>query len=376
MAAIDSKVAEPCPSEYDDDDVPPQYEEFETAISEAGTWRYSRVSNSETLCDTSSSLVRYSRISMADSLHDPSRAQGRYSRMSVADSLNDPSGSHGRYDRRPTSDSLHDPSGSHGRGSLPKFDEASGPPAPYFAHIGTSYDTSSTKVQHSLPGFDKASHDLIPYYDHIEPDGAVLDYLGPRVERSVSAPSDSGDSNREQMYKEFLGRVPAPINNTSSAFKEAAKSLAFGFGEGFSGIVTAPIKGAAREGVVGFGKGVVRGSLGVVVKPTTGALVFAHCSIKGICSAVAKKPSPTLTLTPPEHAQPVIDGHPMSRPVSRESDRSTITAREHPISRSKSQEFDRKHIYAKEYQMSRPTSRDSDRNTFTAKDYSKSSTLR
>lgn len=43
-----------------------------------------------------------------------------------------------------------------------------------------------------------------------------------------------------------------------------------GFLTGFTGIVVDPAKGAAKDGAVGFAKGFVTGTLGVLFKPGAG----------------------------------------------------------------------------------------------------------
>lgn len=183
-------------------------------------------------------------------------------------------------------------------------------------------DTSGTSMKDNFPGSDVARNTFVAHFEHIDHEEPLLRSLVPRAENSVSAPIVSGNFGRAHVYKHLPGRVPAPINNTSSAFREAAKSLAYGFGEGFTGIVTAPAKGAAQEGIIGFGKGIVKGSLGVVVKPTTGALVFAHCSIKGICSAVGKTSNNAPTIS--EYAEPVIEGF----STTQEADLDTLAGEE------------------------------------------------
>ena len=45
------------------------------------------------------------------------------------------------------------------------------------------------------------------------------------------------------------------------------KSLGKGFFDGFTGIVTDPIRGAADDGAVGFAKGFVTGTLGILSSP-------------------------------------------------------------------------------------------------------------
>jgi len=71
--------------------------------------------------------------------------------------------------------------------------------------------------------------------------------------------------------------------------KHLGEGLLFGFrdlfkgiGEGVTGIVTQPVKGAMQEGVGGFFKGLGRGVVGVVAKPTVGAIDFVTRTTEGI----------------------------------------------------------------------------------------------
>lgn len=50
------------------------------------------------------------------------------------------------------------------------------------------------------------------------------------------------------------------------------KALVVGFATGFTGIVVDPVKGAVREGPIGFVKGMVTGPLGVLFKPGAGKI--------------------------------------------------------------------------------------------------------
>jgi vacuolar protein sorting-associated protein 13A/C len=52
--------------------------------------------------------------------------------------------------------------------------------------------------------------------------------------------------------------------------------------DGVTGIVRKPIEGAKKEGVEGFFKGVGKGLVGVVTRPTSGVIDFASSSFEGI----------------------------------------------------------------------------------------------
>jgi hypothetical protein len=69
------------------------------------------------------------------------------------------------------------------------------------------------------------------------------------------------------------------------------RALGMGLVHGLSGIFVDPYKGAKKEGVKGFLKGVGKGLIGVVAKPAAGALDFGTKTIQGmaccaLCSAV------------------------------------------------------------------------------------------
>lgn len=70
----------------------------------------------------------------------------------------------------------------------------------------------------------------------------------------------------EKNYYKFIEE------KTAANFR--VKSLAVGFFDGFTGIVTAPAKGAVKDGAAGFAKGFVTGTLGVLFKPGAGKFIL------------------------------------------------------------------------------------------------------
>jgi hypothetical protein len=57
-----------------------------------------------------------------------------------------------------------------------------------------------------------------------------------------------------------------------------------GLFKGVTGIVMDPLKGAKRDGVTGFAKGVGTGILGVVAKPVAGVIDLASDTLEGLAS--------------------------------------------------------------------------------------------
>lgn len=62
------------------------------------------------------------------------------------------------------------------------------------------------------------------------------------------------------------------ITDLKSGVQTAGKEFVFGLYDGFSGVITQPLRGAKRKGVAGFCKGIEQGLGGLVFK--TGAAVF------------------------------------------------------------------------------------------------------
>jgi vacuolar protein sorting-associated protein 13A/C len=58
-------------------------------------------------------------------------------------------------------------------------------------------------------------------------------------------------------------------------FARSGKGLVMGFVDGVTGVATKPIEGAKEEGVGGFFKGVGKGVVGLVARPTGGIIDFA-----------------------------------------------------------------------------------------------------
>ena len=61
-------------------------------------------------------------------------------------------------------------------------------------------------------------------------------------------------------------------------FKSAINSI----GSGVTGLVTKPMEGGDKGGILGFFKGAAQGVAGIVVKPISGTLDFISITSEGI----------------------------------------------------------------------------------------------
>ena len=63
-------------------------------------------------------------------------------------------------------------------------------------------------------------------------------------------------------------------NNVITGLGYAGLALFLGIQKGVSGIWMAPYRGAKNKGFVGFSKGIVKGMVGVFLKPISGTFDF------------------------------------------------------------------------------------------------------
>ncbi|KAG7223425.1 hypothetical protein INR49_015528, partial [Caranx melampygus] len=80
------------------------------------------------------------------------------------------------------------------------------------------------------------------------------------------------DEEYQQKRREAMNKQPSGLKE---GLTRGGKGLVSGFVSGITGIVTKPIKGAQREGAAGFFKGVGKGLVGAVARPTGGIIDMA-----------------------------------------------------------------------------------------------------
>uniref|UniRef100_A0A803SKW8 Vacuolar protein sorting 13 homolog A n=1 Tax=Anolis carolinensis TaxID=28377 RepID=A0A803SKW8_ANOCA len=90
------------------------------------------------------------------------------------------------------------------------------------------------------------------------------------------------DEDYQQKRREAMNRQPSGIKE---GLTRGGKGLVSGFVSGITGIVTKPIRGAQKEGAAGFFKGVGKGLVGAVARPTGGIIDMASSTFQGIKKA-------------------------------------------------------------------------------------------
>ncbi|XP_053480404.1 vacuolar protein sorting-associated protein 13A isoform X2 [Ictalurus furcatus] len=103
------------------------------------------------------------------------------------------------------------------------------------------------------------------------------------------------DEEYQQKRREAMNKQPSGLKE---GLTRGGKGLVSGFVSGITGIVTKPIKGAQKEGAAGFFKGVGKGLVGAVARPTGGIIDMASSTFQGIKRA-AETSQDVESLRPP-----------------------------------------------------------------------------
>ncbi|XP_070690657.1 intermembrane lipid transfer protein VPS13A [Pempheris klunzingeri] len=103
------------------------------------------------------------------------------------------------------------------------------------------------------------------------------------------------DEEYQQKRREAMNKQPSGLRE---GLTRGGKGLVSGFVSGITGIVTKPIKGAQKEGAAGFFKGVGKGLVGAVARPTGGIIDMASSTFQGIKRA-AEASQDVQSLRPP-----------------------------------------------------------------------------
>ncbi|CAI9176855.1 unnamed protein product [Rangifer tarandus platyrhynchus] len=87
------------------------------------------------------------------------------------------------------------------------------------------------------------------------------------------------DKEYQQKRREEMGRQPKDFGDSLA---RGGKGLLLGVFGGVTGIITKPVEGAKKEGAAGFFKGIGKGLVGAVARPTGGIIDMASSTFQGI----------------------------------------------------------------------------------------------
>ncbi|KUI57120.1 Sterol 3-beta-glucosyltransferase UGT80B1 [Cytospora mali] len=98
-----------------------------------------------------------------------------------------------------------------------------------------------------------------------------------------------GFRNAPKLYNDDTVRKQEKVTGFGSGFMVAWKELGLGVYDGVSGLATQPIRGAQKEGGVGFIKGFGKGIGGLILKPAAGVWSVPAYMMKGLHAEVRAK---------------------------------------------------------------------------------------
>lgn len=87
------------------------------------------------------------------------------------------------------------------------------------------------------------------------------------------------DKDYQKKRREALNKKPA---NLQEGLARSGKGLVMGVFDGVTGVFTKPFSGAKSDGVEGFFKGLGKGAVGLVARPTAGIVDFASGSFDAV----------------------------------------------------------------------------------------------
>lgn len=149
------------------------------------------------------------------------------------------------------------------------------------------HQRSVTSMQRSYTSSSRSSGDAASVASSASKRSRILS-AGVKAPMDLTLSIAKGFHNAPKLYGDPTVRKNKKVTGIASGLKEAGKELGLGFYDGFTGLITQPIKGAYHEGPVGLAKGLVWGSLGVLIKPGAAMFGLPGYSFKGIYMELSK----------------------------------------------------------------------------------------
>lgn len=101
-----------------------------------------------------------------------------------------------------------------------------------------------------------------------------------------------GFHNAPRLYGDDTVRRPIRITGIRSGLRAARKEFVYGVYDGFTGVIHLPIRGAKKDGVIGFVKGTGMGLIGFILKNLAAIIGPFGYTLKGIVKQAERSKSP------------------------------------------------------------------------------------
>ncbi|KAK5121275.1 hypothetical protein LTR85_005441 [Meristemomyces frigidus] len=98
-----------------------------------------------------------------------------------------------------------------------------------------------------------------------------------------------GFHNAPKLYGDDTVRKAEQVTDFKSGLRAATKEFGYGMYDGITGLVTQPMRGAAKEGPAGFIKGIGKGIGGIALKPGAAVFGIPGYAMKGVYKEMQKQ---------------------------------------------------------------------------------------
>ncbi|KAK0123702.1 hypothetical protein ONS95_008712 [Cadophora gregata] len=172
-----------------------------------------------------------------------------------------------------------------------------------FSHASSRGSTTATEPSLSTKTsntgsrwvFGRTESDPAQDADMIRNKGMSSDKgFGRIAKTALSSPMDisvsvtNGFHNAPKLWGDDTVRPQQQVTDLKSGAQAAGKEFAFGMYDGVTGLVTQPWRGAQKEGVTGFAKGLGKGIGGIIFKPGAALWGIPSYMMKGVHKEVQK----------------------------------------------------------------------------------------
>ena len=128
--------------------------------------------------------------------------------------------------------------------------------------------------------------------------GYVTSGVGRTASAIAKAPADlslalaQGFHNAPRLYGDDTVRTPQRVTGLYSGLKAARSEFIYGVYDGWTGVVRQPVRGAQKEGLVGFFKGTGKGAFGFIFKNVSAILGPVAYTMKGVVKQIERPKQP------------------------------------------------------------------------------------
>ena len=161
--------------------------------------------------------------------------------------------------------------------------------------------------------------------------GYLVSGVGKTAGALAKAPADlsvalaQGFHNMPRLYGDDTVRRPRRVTGIQSGLIAARDEFVYGIFDGWTGVIRLPIRGAKKQGVVGFLKGTAKGTFGFVLKNLSAIIGPVGYTMKGVVKQVERAGGPRKQLRRVRISQGRRQARELSRDARKQIDEEVLT---------------------------------------------------